>query len=88
MDLAELEQYVEEAVQRSAKVLNLSHRNLTIVTNNLAKLTCVNCLTLNDNKLLMPPSELAALVHLEELVLDNNKLTMLPQGIGNLRQLR
>ena len=88
MDLAELERYVEDAVRRSAKVLNLSHRELTIVTTNLAKLTGVHCLTLNDNRLLMPPSELTALVHLQELVLDNNQLTMLPQGIGNLHRLR
>ena len=88
MDLAELEQFVESAVQRCASVVNLSHRDLTIVTNNLARLTGVRQLTLNHNKLLMPPSEIAALLRLEELILDNNQLTMLPQGIGNLMRLR
>jgi Leucine-rich repeat (LRR) protein len=88
MELAELEKYVERAVKRGDKVVNLSHRSLTVITNSLARLTSAKLLTLNDNRLIMPPSELTSLISLEELVLDHNQLSMLPQGIGNLHRLR
>lgn len=88
MDLLELEQLIEKAAKCKSHVVNLSHRGLTIVTNNVAKLTDVRHLLLNDNKLLMAPSELSLLPLLEELMLDNNQLTMLPKEIGCLCHIR
>lgn len=80
LELWELDKFLDKIVQDGCRVINLSHRGLTIVTGRLEEAISAHVLLLNNNKLLMPPGELCSLKDLTELVLDNNMLTMLPSG--------
>lgn len=80
MELWELEKFLDKAIVDKNKIINLSHRCLTIITGRLKSATRAQILLLNHNKLLMPPIELCSLPNLTELILDNNMLTMLPTG--------
>ncbi|EDO45570.1 predicted protein [Nematostella vectensis] len=84
----ETESLLEKAIGQGHKILNLSHRELTVIPDSLKKLKHVQILLLNDNQIIMPPVELVYLSRLRELCLDHNQLTLLPSGFGRLTNLK
>jgi Leucine-rich repeat (LRR) protein len=71
MDMITVENIIQEAIASKSQVINLSHRNITVLSNNVTQLIHVNRLLLNDNQILMPPTEITDLIQLQELVLNN-----------------
>ena len=57
----EVDKLLESAISFRWPILNLSHRNLTVLPDSLKKLGKVKTLLLNDNRIIMPPMELVAL---------------------------
>ena len=77
-------QIVEEARKNHQKVLNLSHRDLKVIPDELSKLSSLRTLLLNDNQIVMPPEEISHLQNLECLSLEHNQLTLLPSLFSSL----
>ena len=77
-------QIVEGTRKSHQKVLNLSHRELKIVPAELAHLSSIRTLLLNDNQIIMPPEEISHLQNLEYLSLEHNQLTLLPSLFSSL----
>ena len=83
---------MEEVIKKYPKkksCVNLSHKNLTVLPENLKNLSSVEHLLLNENNLIIPPSEIAIFADtLTELILSNNNLTVFPQEFGKLKLLK
>ena len=77
-------QIVEGTRKSHQKVLNLSHRDLKVVPAELAYLSSIRTLLLNDNQIIMPPEEISHLQNLEYLSLEHNQLTLLPSLFSSL----
>ena len=77
-------QIVERAWTRKEAIVNLSHREIRVIPADIAKLTFIKVLLLNNNKILMPPEEICFLQQLESISLEHNQLTVLPSGMAQL----
>lgn len=74
----EVDRLLASAISSKWQILNLSHRDLTVLPDSLKKLAEVKILLLNDNRIIMPPMELVTLKSLQVLALDHNQLTLIP----------
>lgn len=79
-----MEDVIERVWHKKESILNLSHRCITVVPADIARLTFIRILLLNNNNILMPPEEITHLNQLESLSLEHNQLTLLPSGIALL----
>lgn len=68
----EVDKILLTAISSECTVLNLSHRDLTVLPDSLKELVKVKTLLLNNNKIIMPPMELVSLKNLQVLALDHN----------------
>lgn len=78
---------IERIAKNKTDSLNLSGRELTILPPNVATLTQLKNLYLDNNKLIFIP-EIGSLIQLEDLSLENNQLTLIPESFYNLKSLR
>ena len=68
--------------------LDLANNNLTVIPEDISKLTKLQFLNLNNNNFTVIPESICNLSQLQILNLENNNLTVIPESIGNLSQLR
>lgn len=83
----ELLAIIREAWQQQSEVIDLSHRNICQLPDEIGGLTSLRALVLNDNQLTTLPESIGHLVNLKRLELDNNQLTTLPEGLFDLANL-
>lgn len=78
---------IEKAKDASSTKLDLKGIGLTVVPHEIAQLTNLQVLFLNDNKLIAPPPGITKLSDLRELSLSGNQLTSFPLEITQLSNL-
>ena len=74
-------------ISPDATSLDLSHKELTSLPEEVTRLTKLTSLNLRNNQLSSLPSEIAQLTNLTDLDLTNNQLTSLPPEITRLTNL-
>ena len=70
------------------EVLDLSCKNLTMISKEIRQLQNLTHLYLYRNKLTSIPSDIGEMINLKVLDLDNNQLTSIPKEIGQLQNLQ
>ncbi|HEX4608094.1 MAG TPA: COR domain-containing protein [Urbifossiella sp.] len=75
------------ARRSGARVLYLTHNNLTDVPESLGQLTWLRSLNLSHNELTAVPESLRQLTQLQELFFQSNRLKAVPASLGQLTQL-
>lgn len=83
----ELLQLIEKAAQNRVRFLDLSHKGLTSLPQEIGELTDLVDLNLSYNKLIKLPEEIKQLLHLKKLDLRFNQFAEIPSVIGYLKDL-
>ncbi|MEH2151032.1 COR domain-containing protein [Nostoc sp.] len=84
----ELLEIIEQAVRDKVTTLDLSHKDLKKLPEEIGKLTNLEILDLRYNQLSSLPEEIGKLTNLETLYLRNNQLSSLPPEIVQLSNLQ
>ena len=86
MNLEKYNQWVNDGCPINALItmIDLSHANLTSISENIGNFTNLKTLFLNNNLLTHLPESIGRLTELEELDASNNQLYELPESMENL----
>ncbi|MBF0466937.1 MAG: leucine-rich repeat domain-containing protein [Nitrospirae bacterium] len=83
-----LQNIINQCIETSETVLNLSNKYITTLPPEIFNLSNLQTLYLNNNQLTTLPSEIRNLSNLQTLDLSGNQLTILPPEIGNISNMQ